>query len=123
MADGPFFTFRFPSSLGGGDVVLRELTAGEISDMLHAASAASTGAESASAGMKAHEACIARSVYSIRGQAFPPGLQGEETIRKLRPKERQLIADAYRKIHSPDESESADFLGSIATSPTPPTAI
>lgn len=119
MADGLFNTFRLPSTLGGGDVVLRELTAGEQDDIMRAAMARKGDA----AGLAVLEASVIRSLVSIKGALVPPGVEGEALYRSLRPKVRQLIIDAYSAIHNPNDDEKSDFLGSLVASATPPTAL
>lgn len=118
MADGPFFVFRLPKSVGGGDVVLRELTVGEQDDIMRL-----QAAKSSSSGVDLLEASVMRSFVSFRGATVPKGLEGETFYRQLRPKVRQLIADAYGKVHNPTDDETAGFLESLEACATPPTAI
>jgi hypothetical protein len=110
-----YTTYTIPKALGGGDLVMRELTVGEIKDTMKAAGSASQ--------LDVVEDLVRASLYSLRGKLCRPGTEGEAEYRALPPKLGTFITQAYTKIHSTTDAEDAAFFASATTSKEPPKAL
>ena len=104
-------TFTIPPYLGGGNVVVKELTAGEVEDILRAESTTKKTVGLAD-GNALMSALVRKSIVEFRGKPFPNGTEGEIEWRRLPIKLKNLLQVAYEHLNNVSDDESSDFLSS-----------
>ena len=94
-------TYKFPKSMGGDDVTIRELTPQEMVNVIDASDSAMTIADE----------LVKKCLVKV-GCVEVTGSNRDSVWHGFSPKQRELVNRAYRKLHIPDKDEDGDFFGS-----------
>jgi len=105
-------TFTFSPALGGGSITMRELTTGEVEDVLADEARAAKASKSEPSALKMQGALARESISALNGKPFPRGMAGEIEWRKLSEKKRSLLFQGYQSLNQTTDEEDADFLSS-----------
>ncbi len=105
-----------PPRMGGGDFVMREISAGEYEDRLKAGVG---GADTAWVDRQAEAVCSA--IATFRGKTLEKGSAGEAWWRSNSAALRQFLIGCYNKINAASDKEIEDFFAEAEAVPDLPT--
>lgn len=88
-----------PPRLGGGDVVMREISVGDYEDALRASSD----------GIEATANTVMASIVKFRGKPLPVGAEREAWWRANSVSLRNLLIEYHSRIHALKEEDKAGF--------------
>lgn len=104
MAQAKYGRFELPPTAGGGDLVMRVLTAGEVDQVLELDDVPGTDLLAELA---------VESVHSLAGETWPKGTAGVAKFRSLPNKRREFISNAYAHLHNLSKAEQRQLRKSI----------
>jgi len=95
------WTYTFPKSMGGEQIVIRELRPQEMSNIMEATASFATMTEE----------LVKRCIVKV-GITEVTGENRDKVWHGLSAKQREMVNRAYRKHHLPDTEEDKDFFAS-----------
>lgn len=104
MAQGKFGRFELPRIGGGGDLVLRVLSAREVDAVLELDDVPGTDLLAE---------LVVESIHSLAGELWPKGTIGVAKFRALPNKRREFVKDAYDHLHNLSKPELRHLRRSI----------